>query len=105
MKFTVSRDELLTPLNQVAGVVERRQTLPILANVLLVLEGERLSLTGTDLAELDDDALAGVVVMKPIFMRIRFAPEPRIVGILHPVQQYAQTDDTADQRGKRQHRF
>ena len=49
MKFTVSRDELLTPLNQVAGVVERRQTLPILANVLLVLEGERLSLTGTDL--------------------------------------------------------
>jgi len=49
MKFTVSRDELLTPLNQVAGVVERRQTLPILANVLLVLEGDRLSLTGTDL--------------------------------------------------------
>ena len=49
MKFTVARDELITPLNQVAGVVERRQTLPILANVLMVLEGERLSLTGTDL--------------------------------------------------------
>ena len=49
MKFTVARDALITPLNQVAGVVERRQTLPILANVLMVLEGERLSLTGTDL--------------------------------------------------------
>ena len=49
MKFTVARDELITPLNQAAGVVERRQTLPILANVLMVLEGERLSLTGTDL--------------------------------------------------------
>lgn len=49
MKFTVSRDDLLTPLNLVAGVVERRQTLPILSNVLLVLEGEHLSLTGTDL--------------------------------------------------------
>lgn len=49
MKFTISRDALLKPLNLVAGVVERRQTLPILANVLLVLEGDRLSLTGTDL--------------------------------------------------------
>ena len=49
MKFTVSRDALLKPLNLVAGVVERRQTLPILANVLMVLDGDRLSLTGTDL--------------------------------------------------------
>lgn len=49
MKFIVSRDALLKPLNLVAGVVERRQTLPILANVLMVLDGDRLSLTGTDL--------------------------------------------------------
>ncbi|MCB1846951.1 MAG: DNA polymerase III subunit beta [Halieaceae bacterium] len=49
MKFTISRDALLKPLNLVAGVVERRQTLPILANVLLVLDGDHLSLTGTDL--------------------------------------------------------
>lgn len=49
MKFSVPRDTLLKSLNLVAGVVERRQTLPILANVLMVLEGERLSLTGTDL--------------------------------------------------------
>lgn len=49
MKFVISRDALLKPLNLVAGVVERRQTLPILANVLLVLDGDRLALTGTDL--------------------------------------------------------
>lgn len=49
MKFNISREALLKPLNLAAGVVERRQTLPILANVLLVLEGQRLSLTGTDL--------------------------------------------------------
>ena len=49
MKFTISRDALLKPLNLVAGVVERRQTLPILSNVLLSLEGNALSLTGTDL--------------------------------------------------------
>lgn len=49
MKFTVSRETILKPLQLVAGVVERRQTLPVLANVLLVLEGKQLSLTGTDL--------------------------------------------------------
>ena len=49
MKFSISRDALTKPLNLVAGVVERRQTLPILSNVLLSLEGDQLSLTGTDL--------------------------------------------------------
>ncbi|WP_045856404.1 DNA polymerase III subunit beta [Teredinibacter purpureus] len=49
MKFAVSREALIKPLQLVAGVVERRQTLPVLANVLLVIEGSQLSLTGTDL--------------------------------------------------------
>lgn len=49
MHFTISRDSFLKPLQLVSGVVERRQTLPVLSNVLLVLEGDDLSLTGTDL--------------------------------------------------------
>ncbi|MFL0811196.1 MAG: DNA polymerase III subunit beta [Agarilytica sp.] len=49
MRFSVSREALLKPLQLVTGVVERRQTLPVLANVLLVLENNQLSLTGTDL--------------------------------------------------------
>ena len=49
MKFSLSREALLSPLQLVVGVVERRQTLPILSNVLLTLDGTRLSLTGTDL--------------------------------------------------------
>jgi len=49
MKFKVSREALLKPLQQVAGVVERRQTLPVLSNVLLQVEPDRLSMTGTDL--------------------------------------------------------
>jgi len=49
MKFRISRDALLKPLNLVAGLVERRQTLPVLSNVLLNLDGDRLSITGTDL--------------------------------------------------------
>ncbi|KEQ16594.1 DNA polymerase III subunit beta [Endozoicomonas numazuensis] len=49
MKFTINREALLKPLQLVAGVVERRQTLPVLSNVLMVVDGDQLSLTGTDL--------------------------------------------------------
>lgn len=49
MKFSVTRDAILRPLQLVAGVVEKRQTLPALGNVLIVLDGTELSLTGTDL--------------------------------------------------------
>ena len=49
MHFNIDRDKLLKPLQQVAGVVERRQTLPVLSNVLMVVEGDTLSLTGTDM--------------------------------------------------------
>jgi len=49
MHFTIQREALLKPLQLVAGVVERRQTLPVLSNVLLVVTGQQLSLTGTDL--------------------------------------------------------
>ena len=49
MQFTISREALLKPLQLVAGVVERRQTLPVLSNVLVSLHDGQLSLTGTDL--------------------------------------------------------
>lgn len=49
MRFTISREALLKPLQLVAGVVERRHTLPVLSNVLLSVTGDKLSLTGTDL--------------------------------------------------------
>src|SRR5690606_17836447 len=49
MHFTIQREALLKPLQLVAGVVERRQTLPVLSNVLLVVQDQQLSLTGTDL--------------------------------------------------------
>ncbi len=49
MKVTIQRDELLKPLQMISGVVERRQTLPILANVLVTVNDAHLSLTATDL--------------------------------------------------------
>ncbi|MEE9294301.1 MAG: DNA polymerase III subunit beta [Phycisphaerae bacterium] len=49
MKFTMHRENLLKPLQAVQGVVERRQTLPILANFLLTIDGGQLSVTATDM--------------------------------------------------------
>jgi len=49
MKLSAARDVLLKPLQAVIGVVERRQTMPILSNVLLVARDGELSVTATDL--------------------------------------------------------
>ncbi|MEJ1397413.1 MAG: DNA polymerase III subunit beta [Candidatus Sedimenticola sp. (ex Thyasira tokunagai)] len=49
MKIVSQRDNLLRPLQQVGGVVERRQTLPILANVLIHADNGEISITATDL--------------------------------------------------------
>lgn len=49
MKFTIQREVFLQPLTQVVGVVERRQTLPVLANLLVSARDGRVSVTGTDM--------------------------------------------------------
>ncbi len=49
MQFSIQREALLKPLQQVVGVVERRQTLPVLANLLFKVADGTVSLTGTDL--------------------------------------------------------
>ena len=49
MKFTLQREQLLKPLQLVTGVVERRQTLPVLSNLLVQAGENGISLTGTDL--------------------------------------------------------
>ncbi|MEM9810101.1 MAG: DNA polymerase III subunit beta [Pseudomonadota bacterium] len=49
MKVTIERGTLLKALSHVQSVVERRNTIPILSNVLLRADGGTLSLTATDL--------------------------------------------------------
>jgi len=48
MEFTVRREDLVRGLYLVQGVVERRNTLPILSNVLIEPAGEGIALTATD---------------------------------------------------------
>lgn len=61
MKLTIDRNALMRALSHVQAVVERRNTIPILSNILLEAEGDRLSLTATDLdIEATDAAEASV---------------------------------------------
>lgn len=48
MKFTLQHNELLKSLALVSGVVERRQTKPVLGNILFIISDNQLTLTGTD---------------------------------------------------------
>ena len=64
MKVSAPRESLLGPIQSVIGVVERRQTMPVLANVLLVARGDKLTVTGTDL-EVELVASGTVSVQQP----------------------------------------
>lgn len=83
MRFSLQREVFLKPLAQVVNVVERRQTLPVLANLLARVEGDQLSLTGTDL-EVEmvartrvDDAQAGetTIPARKLFEIVRALPD------------------------------
>ena len=64
MKFKILREDLLTPLQQIIGAVEKRQTLPALGNVLIKASNEQLSLTATDL-EIELIASIPLIVDEP----------------------------------------
>ena len=49
MKISISREKLLGPLQIVSNVVEKRQALPILSNVLVAVSEQEITLTGTDM--------------------------------------------------------
>lgn len=49
MKFSIARESFLKPLQTIVGVVERRQTLPVLSNILMSVKQDTLSMTATDL--------------------------------------------------------
>ncbi len=64
MQFVVKRDILLKSLNFVQGVVEKKNTLPILSNVLLQLQDKKLSIVATDLDIIFFDEITDVKIIK-----------------------------------------
>ena len=63
MQFIVKRDILLRSLNFVQGVVEKKNTLPILSNVLLQLKDKKLSIIATDLDIIFYDEISDVKII------------------------------------------
>ena len=64
MQFAVKRDILLKSLNFVQGVVEKKNTLPILSNVLIQLKEKKLSIIATDLDIIFYDEINDVNIVK-----------------------------------------
>ncbi len=59
MKVSIERSTLMKAMSRAQSVVERRNTIPILANVLIEAEGDQVSLRATDLdIEVTDKATA-----------------------------------------------
>ena len=91
MKLSTGREALLRPLQSVIGVVERRQTMPILANVLLAARNGKLSITATDLevelvatVELDVESDGEVTVPGRKLLDIcKALPEGASVSLAH----------------------
>ena len=89
MKFTAAREALLKPLQAVIGVVERRQTMPILSNVLIIAKDGQLSVTATDLevelvaqTEVDAESDGEITVSGRKFLDIcRALPEGAEVSV------------------------
>ncbi len=83
MRFSLQREVLLKPLAQVVNVVERRHTLPVLANLLVRIQDGVLAMTGTDL-EVEmvartgvDDAVDGEITIpaRKFFEIVRSLPD------------------------------
>ena len=63
MQFTIDRNSLLKPLGHIYSVVERRNTIPILSNVLIETNSSKISLTATDM-DMDIVEVTGCIVSK-----------------------------------------
>lgn len=87
--FKGPRDQILSPLQSVCGIVEKRHTLPILSNVLMEKVGDRLTLLATDVeiqirtstAAIGEDNAALTVAARKLQDILRSLPESSEVSL------------------------
>ncbi len=90
MKLVVQRNDLLVPLQKVIGAIEKRQTMPMLSNVLIKSSGDQLTMTATDLeitlkstrelSEIQEEGYA-VVPARKLFDICKALPENSVLKI------------------------
>jgi DNA polymerase-3 subunit beta len=86
MKLKIKKDEILKGLQRIQGVVDKKNTMPILSNMLLVADGKGIEIVATDLeiglrgryeAEIEKPG-AVTVSAKKMFEIVRELPEENI---------------------------
>jgi len=97
MKFSIQRETLLKPLQTIVGVVERRQTLPVLSNILVAVSNDQLSMTATDL-EVEMIAKVPLEAAEPGDITI---PARKIVDICRALPEGATVNITLDTEKQR----
>ena len=89
MEFTVSKADLVRELNLSQGVVEKKTTIPILSNVLIEANGDRINLTATDLGSWESvrhvrrerkKQGAGTIPAKRLLDYVRLLPDADLGG-------------------------
>lgn len=93
MKFSIQREAFLKPLQLVIGVVERRQTLPVLGNVLLNASKRNVTLTATDL-EVELQAQINLSVTEPGDITL---PARKLLDICRTLPEGAELDISVKQ--------
>ena len=67
MKFNLNQQDLQKSLNYCQGVIEKRNTLPILSNILLDARNSKLTITATDLDLIFIHEISDVEIIEEIF--------------------------------------
>lgn len=62
MKFRIEREKIIDVIDHVEGIIEKRNTIPILSNILLQAKGDKLKITGTDLDIVVTDQTGDVTI-------------------------------------------
>jgi DNA polymerase-3 subunit beta len=87
MKFSIEKEKILSELQLLQGIVEKRNTMPILANILLKAAEKEIDITGTDLevglrthfeAQIEEEG-ATTISGKKIFEIVKSIPEGAVV--------------------------
>lgn len=92
MKFSAEREAILGPLQSVIGVVERRQTMPVLSNVLLTVKNDQLAFAATDL-EVELVAATSITPQAAFDVTV---PGRKLVDIIRALPEHASVNFALD---------